>query len=307
MPRPRSSIQATRRRSSSTLSVKASSFAQSSIRIITVTTSAATTGSSHAGRCPFSGPHANRFPAAPARLARAIRSRCRGSGWSCRFSIYRDTLPGILRVSEGISCSAATPCSPPDAEGCSRGRRRRWSHRSTSSPRCRPAHASIADTSTQSRTFASRSRSNRKAQRCARVWCAIRRSVTVVSLRFRRPLARRARPIRFCGLPMRRFAPRRSATPGAICPIALRYSRSFAPGRTHSDDIGHARSHGHIGRSFARERTHSDDVRHIGRDLPDRVALWAEASRLEERTLTTTIPDAICPTACPYWPASCMQ
>jgi hypothetical protein len=42
-----------------------------------------------------------------------------------------------------------------------------------------------------------------------------------------------------------------SGTSGAICPIAWRYSRSFARGRTHSDHD------------------------HSGRNLPDRVAILA--------------------------------
>ncbi len=154
------------------------------------------------------------------------RARCRKSGSNFRFSISRATRPGTLRASATAWFSAETLCSRPAADGCSKERPRRWSHRSTSSPRSRPKRGSTADTSTRSRTFALRWRSNRAARPCRRVWSAIRRRATAVSRRFRRPSPRSARPIRFC-------APSDPAIRAAA-------------------------------------------IDHAGRDLPDRVAVFAE-------------------------------
>jgi len=73
---------------------------------------------------------------------------------------------------------------------------------------------------TVSKPSLSRSLSNRKAQRCARVWCASRRSATVVSRRFPRPSAREGEtnPF-FCVLPMRLFGARGGPpTPGRDLP-----------------------------------------------------------------------------------------
>lgn len=61
-------------------------------------------------------------------------------------------------------CSVATRCLPVDAGGCSRGRRSRCWHRSTSSRRYPQRHGSIARMSTHARTYPLRVPRSRKTK-----------------------------------------------------------------------------------------------------------------------------------------------
>ena len=103
-----------------------------------------------AARCRSSGRPASASAAAPRRCAKATwwhwrRQRCSCACWTC--PVTRLAMWPTWRMTPHLAtavrpCSAAIPCSPAAAAGCSRARRRRCWTRSTSWRHCRPPPAS---------------------------------------------------------------------------------------------------------------------------------------------------------------------
>ena len=192
-------------------------------------------------RGPVFGPAREAHPAA---LHAAARRRAHRACSACTSTVldvpghtagHIAYLPGRRRRQRRRCCSAATRCSRPAADGCSKARRRRCTLRWPASPRCRPTPRCAARTSTPcptcalprpwSRTMRERAAMRRVARRCAPPSCPRCRLRSAVELQIN--------PFLRCDAPE---VVRSARVEGARVAIRWRCSRRFASGRTDSDD-----------------------------------------------------------------------